>query len=85
VHGDRRIETIARRPKKISSGSRTGTDPVEAFTTPVVVLDTPSTAIFATEAGMASFTGQDSSIAVQGDAHQTAAHTWASVSGKTSS
>jgi type VI secretion system secreted protein VgrG len=71
--------------KKAAAGSRTGTDPVEAFTTPVVVLDTPSTAVFATEAGMASFAGQDGSFAVQGDVHQTAAHTWASVSGKTSS
>jgi type VI secretion system secreted protein VgrG len=71
--------------KKATAGARTGTDPVEAFTSPVIALDTPSTAIFATEAGIASFTGQDSSIAVQSDAHQTAAHTWASVSGKTTS
>jgi Uncharacterized protein conserved in bacteria (DUF2345) len=35
--------------------------------------------------GMASFAGRDGSFAVQGDVHQTAAHTWASVSGKTSS
>jgi hypothetical protein len=34
---------------------------------------------------MAAFSGQDSSLAVQSDAHQTAAHPWASVSGKTSS
>jgi type VI secretion system secreted protein VgrG len=71
--------------KKAAAGGRTLADPVEAFTTPVVVLDTPSTAVFATEAGMASFAGQDGSFAVQGDVHQTAAHTWASVSGKTSS
>jgi type VI secretion system secreted protein VgrG len=71
--------------KKAAAGSRTGSDPVEAFTSPVIALDTPSTAIFATEAGMAAFSGQDSSLAVQSDAHQTAAHTWASVSGKTSS
>ena len=67
------------------AGSRTLTDPVEAFTTPVIVLDTPSTAVFATEAGVASFAGQDASFAVQADTHQTAAHTWSSVSGKTSS
>ncbi len=71
--------------KKAAAGSRTGSDPVEAFSTPVILLDTPSMAVFATEAGMASFTGQDSSIAVQSDTHQTAAHTWASVSGKTTS
>ena len=71
--------------KKAAPGSRTATDPVEAFTSPVISLDTPSTAVWATEAGMASFAGQDSGIAVQGDTHQTAAHTWASVSGKTTS
>jgi type VI secretion system secreted protein VgrG len=67
------------------NGSRTLTDPVEAFASPVIVLDTPSAMDFATEAGMAAFAGQDSSVSVQGDAHQTAAHTWASVSGKTTS
>ena len=64
---------------------RTLTDPVEAFATPLIVIDTPSTAAFATEASIAAFTGQDSSITSQGDTHQTAAHTWASVSGKTTS
>ena len=48
-------------------------------------MDTPSAAAFATEAGIAAFAGQDSSVSVQGDAHQSAAHTWASVSGKTTS
>ena len=64
---------------------RTLTDPVEAFAQPVVVLDTPSTAAWATEAGIASFSGQDAAFTSQGDSHQTAAHTWASVSGKTTS
>jgi len=64
---------------------RTLTDPVEAFAQPVIVLDTPSTAAWATEAGIASFAGQDASYTAQGDSHQTAAHTWASVSGKTTS
>ena len=67
------------------ANGRTLSDPVEAFASPVIVLDTPSTAAFATEAGIASFAGQDTSLAVQGDAHQAAAHTWASVSGKTTS
>ena len=64
---------------------RTLTDPVEAFAQPVIVLDTPSTAAWATEAGIASFSGQDASFTSQGDSHQSAAHTWASVSGKTTS
>ena len=69
---------------KKASG-RTLTDPVEAFATPLIVLDTPSTAVWVTEAGIAAFSGQDSSLSAQGDVHQAAAHTWASVSGKTSS
>jgi type VI secretion system secreted protein VgrG len=67
------------------ANGRTLTDPVEAFATPLIVIDTPSTAALATEAGIAAFTGQDASITAQGDTHQTAAHTWASVSGKTTS
>ena len=69
---------------KKASG-RTLTDPVETFAQPVIVLDTPSTAAWASEAGIASFAGQDASITSQGDSQQTAAHTWASVSGKTTS
>ncbi len=65
--------------------ARALTDPVEAFASPLIVLDTPSTAAFATEAGIAAFAGQDASLTAQGDTHQTAAHTWASVSGKTTS
>ena len=64
---------------------RTLTDPAESFAQPVVVLDTPSTQAWATEAGIASFSGQDASFTTQGDSHQSAAHTWASVSGKTTS
>ena len=64
---------------------RTLTEPVEAFASPLIALDTPSTAAFASEAGIASFSGQDASLVAQGDAHHSAAHTWASVSGKTTS
>ena len=73
--------------KKAGGGGngRTLTDAVEAFATPLIVLDTPSTAVWVTEAGIAAFSSQDSSLSAQGDVHQTAAHTWASVSGKTSS
>ena len=73
--------------KKAGGGGsgRTLSDPVEAFATPIIVLDTPSTALWASEAGIAAFSGQDSSLSAQGDVHQAAAHTWASVSGKTTS
>ena len=47
--------------------------------TPVAVLDTPSSAVFTSEASIATYSGQDLSIAVQGDLQHTAAHTWASV------
>ena len=57
----------------------------EAFATPLVVLDTPGSSAWATEGGIASFSGQDVALAVQGDLHQSAAHTWSSVSGKTTS
>jgi type VI secretion system secreted protein VgrG len=64
---------------------RTLTDPVEAFAAPVVVLDTPSSALFTSEASIVSFSGQDLSVAVQGDVQHTAVHTYASVSGQTTS
>ena len=66
-------------------GREAGSDPVEAFASPLVVLDTPSAAVFATEAGIAMFAVADANVVAQGDVQQTAAHTWSSVSGKTSS
>jgi type VI secretion system secreted protein VgrG len=71
--------------KKAAPGSRDLQDPVERFNQPVVLAETPSAAAFATAATVAAFAGQDHSIAVQGDLHETAAHTAASVSGKTTS
>ena len=68
-----------------ADGRTPGADPVEAFATPVVLLDTPSTAAFATEGSFMSMAGQDTSLVSQGDVHQAAAHTWASVSGQTTS
>ncbi|MEO7057684.1 MAG: type VI secretion system Vgr family protein, partial [Caldimonas sp.] len=62
-----------------------GSDPVEAFASPLVVLDTPSAALLATEAGIAMFAGGDLSVVAQNDVQHTAAHTWSSVSGKNSS
>jgi len=64
---------------------RTLTDPVEAFATPAVLLDTPSTAVMTSDASIAHYAGQDLSLAVQGDVQHTAAHTYASVSGQTTS
>ena len=58
---------------------------MEAFATPVVLLDTPSTAAFATQGSFMSMAGHDTSLVSQGDVHQAAAHTWASVSGQTTS
>ena len=70
---------------QVTQAAKPGSEPVEAFSAPAIVLDTPSTAVFATEAGAALFAGSDMSFVAQGDIHQTAAHTWSAVSGKTSS
>lgn len=69
---------------KKASGRSLG-DAVEAFDTPLLLLDTPSTTLLASEASIAAFAGQDISLAVQGDVQHTAAHTLASVSGQTTS
>ncbi len=58
---------------------------VEAFGQPQMLLDTPSTLLMASEASIAAFAGQDMSFAVQGDIQHSAAHTYASVSGTTTS
>jgi type VI secretion system secreted protein VgrG len=68
-----------------SDGRTLGSDAVEAFDKPVVMLETPSTLAFATEASLMALAGQDTSFAAQGDLHQAAAHTYASVSGQTTS
>ncbi|MDE2593271.1 MAG: type VI secretion system tip protein VgrG [Burkholderiales bacterium] len=64
---------------------RTLGDPVERFALPLIHLDTPVTAAFVTPANISLFSGQDTSVAVQGDVHLTAAHTVSSVSGQTTS
>jgi type VI secretion system secreted protein VgrG len=78
VNGQQAMKTGA-------DGRSLGPDPVEAFEQPIVMLETPSTLAFATEASVMGFAGQDTSFTTQGDFHQTAAHTYASVSGKTTS
>jgi type VI secretion system secreted protein VgrG len=70
---------------KPTDGRQPGAEPVEAFAQPVVLLDTPSTAAFATEGSFMAMAGQDTTLVAQGDVHQAAAHTWASVSGQTTS
>ena len=60
-------------------------DPVETFSQPLIMLDTPSAALFASPATIASFSGQDTSLTAQGDVHAAAAHTASLVSGQTTS
>ena len=67
------------------ANGRTLADPVEKFAKPLVHLDTPVTAAFVTPATISLFSGQDTSMAVQGDVQVTAGHTLSSVSGQTTS
>ncbi|HZE91450.1 MAG TPA: type VI secretion system Vgr family protein, partial [Rhizobacter sp.] len=71
--------------KKSQAGRRELQDPVERFAKPYVLLDTPSAAVFASPAAIASFSGQDTSLTAQGDVHAAAAHTVSLVSGQTTS
>ncbi len=64
---------------------REPSEPVERFAQPHIVLDTPSTAVFASPATIASYSGQDTSLTAQHDLHATAAHTASLVSGETTS
>ena len=52
---------------------------------PLLHLDTPSSASWVTPASISLFSGQDTSLTAQGDAHLTAAHTVSAVSGQTTS
>jgi type VI secretion system secreted protein VgrG len=64
---------------------RTLGDPVERFAKPLLHLDTPASAVWVTPASISIFSGQDSALSMQGDAHLTSAHTVSSVSGQTTS
>ncbi len=66
-------------------GRAEGQGVVPAFAQPVIVLETPSTASLATEAGSSTFAGEHLSVVAQGDWHQTAARAHAQASGKTTS
>lgn len=76
---------VGGQPALKAQGREPGSEPVETLAAPAMVLDTPGTAMFATEAGTALFAGGDLSFVAQGDLHHTAAHTWSAVSGKTAS
>ena len=52
---------------------------------PLLHLDTPTSASWVTPASISLFSGQDTSLTAQGDAHLTAAHTVSAVSGQTTS
>ncbi|MBX3618824.1 MAG: type VI secretion system tip protein VgrG [Rhizobacter sp.] len=70
--------------EKKAEGRHNG-EPVEQFAKPYLVLDTPSSAIVASPATLASFSGLDTSLTAQGDVHAAAAHTLSLVSGETTS
>jgi len=70
---------------KTSDGRQDGSEPVETFAQPLIVLDSPASAALASQASVLAMSGQSTSLAAQGDLHQAAAHTWASVSGQTTS
>lgn len=65
-----------------SSNARTGGDVVEAFASPLLMMDAPSQMLFATPASSALFAGGDIQGLVQGDRLETAAHTASAVAGE---
>jgi type VI secretion system secreted protein VgrG len=70
---------------KKADDSRTLTDPVERPNTPSLTLDSPSAIALVSDAGIASFSGQDHAATAQGDWHETAGHTASIVAGQTAS
>lgn len=69
----------------LKAQGRTLGDPVERFDRPQIQLDTPVSASWVTPAHISLFSGQDTSLSVQGDVHVTSAHAFSSVSGQTTS
>jgi type VI secretion system secreted protein VgrG len=67
------------------SGHRDGTEPVHAFASPVMVLDSPSSIALTSPEQIVSFAGQSISLISQGDIQHTAALTASSVTGKNAS
>ncbi len=71
---------------KLKPGSRDeGSDPVERFDRPHIVMETPSAGILASPGPISHYSGLDESLVAQGDIHLASAHTIASVSGQTTS
>ncbi|NRF69454.1 type VI secretion system tip protein VgrG [Aquincola sp. S2] len=68
-----------------ADAARTLSDPVHAFADPLAVLDSAAGTAFTSEAQIATMSGQNLSVTAHGDVQQTAAHTYASVSGRTTS
>ncbi|MDE2430299.1 MAG: type VI secretion system tip protein VgrG, partial [Burkholderiales bacterium] len=64
-------------------GSRSLTEPVDRFAKSVVHFDTPTTSHWASPASSVFFAGQQLHWTTQGDLHMSAAHTYSSVSGNT--
>lgn len=67
------------------TGERDGSTPVHQFAQPVVVLDTPSSLLLASDGAIAQYAGEHLSQVAQGDVQVSAAHTAAQVSGQTTS
>ncbi|WP_284614301.1 type VI secretion system Vgr family protein [Aquabacterium humicola] len=76
---------VGGQPARQQDAQRGDTDPVHAFADPVIALDATASTAFATEAQIAAMSGQDLTVTAHGDLQQTAAHTFSSVSGRTTS
>ena len=76
--------SVGGQPARKAKGRTLG-EPVERFNQPLIHLDTPVSASFVTPSSISLFSGQDTSLSTQGDAHLTSAHTLSSVSGQTTS
>lgn len=76
---------VGGQPALQQNAQRAATDPVHAFADPLAVLDSPAAITLATESHIATTSGQHLSVTAHGDTHQAARHTYASVSGLTTS
>jgi type VI secretion system secreted protein VgrG len=70
-------------PRK--TNRRTPGDPVERFHRPLLHLDAAASAIWVSPSSLSLFSGEHTSMTLQGDAHLSSAHTLSSVSGQTTS
>ncbi len=79
------ITKDGKHPSEQQGANREAKDPVAQFAKPYIVFDTPSAAITASPASIASYSGQDTTLVAQADIHAVAAHTASLVSGETTS